>query len=196
MIASTYRDALRTIGRSPHPSFWCLLTPNAAPARCATDLPLKSPRMQSDRQEQLLRDTEAYLHEQIPITKAMDIRIDSYHADKFVVTAPLAPNHNHLGTAFGGSLAAIATLAGYGLLWLELGDRSAHLVIRDSQLLYLRPVRKRIRAICHRPTEAEIQMFKSTFAQAGKARITLRATIEEDEHVAVRFEGTFVAMRA
>jgi thioesterase domain-containing protein len=147
------------------------------------------------RKEPQLRETEAFFHEQIPITAAMGVRVEAYDGYHFVLTALLESNHNHLGTAFGGSLAAVATLAGYGFLWLELGDRTAHLVIRDSALSYRHPVRREIRAICRRPEEADLTAFKAAFAQKGKGRIRLRVSIEEDNLVAVEFEGTFVAMK-
>ena len=37
--------------------------------------------------------------------------------------------------------------------------------------------------------------FKAKFEQAGKARINLTVTIEEDDVECVRFEGVFVALR-
>ena len=73
--------------------------------------------------DDLLRDTERFLHEQIPLTQAMGVQIESYDEAQLVVTAPLEPNHNHLGTAFGGSLSALTTLTGYAMLWLQLGDQ-------------------------------------------------------------------------
>jgi thioesterase domain-containing protein len=149
----------------------------------------------SNEQQQLLRETETFFHAQIPITAAMGVRVEAYDSRQLVLTAPLETNHNHLGTAFGGSLAAVATLAGYGFLWLELGDCTAHLIIRDSALSYRRPVRREIRAICRRPQEAELTAFKAAFAHKGKGRIRLRVSIEEDKEVAVEFEGTFVAMK-
>src|SRR4051812_45832188 len=111
--------------------------------------------------EQQLRDTEVFFYEQIPITRAMGIRVEAYDGNQFVLTAPLALNHNHLGTAFGGSLGAVATLAGYGLLWLELGNRDAHIVIRESAISYRRPVRREIRMVCRRPEEAAVAAFKA-----------------------------------
>ena len=58
----------------------------------------------------ILHDTERFLHEQIPLTKAMEVTLESYDGSQLVVTAPLEPNYNHLGTAFGGSLSALTTL--------------------------------------------------------------------------------------
>ncbi|RYX86530.1 DUF4442 domain-containing protein [bacterium] len=138
---------------------------------------------------------ETFLHAQIPITEAMGVRVESYDTQQLVLTAPLKSNYNHLGTAFGGSLAAIATLAGYGFLWLELGDPKAHIVIRDSAISYRQPVRGDIRAICRRPEDAQLMAFKNGFARSGKARIALHVSIEENNKVAVEFKGTFVAMK-
>src|SRR6266446_4830743 len=114
--------------------------------------------------EQQLRETEAFFHEQIPITRAMGVHVEAYDGSRLTLTAPLALNHNHLGTAFGGSLSAVATLAGYGLLWLELNDRTAHVVIREGTISYRRPVRGEIRAVCRRPEEAAVAAFKAEFA--------------------------------
>ena len=87
------------------------------------------------RDEQQLRETEAFFYEQIPLTRAMGVRVESYDGQQLVLTAPLALNHNHLGTAFGGSLSALATLAGYGLLWLDLGDRTSTLWFAKARFL-------------------------------------------------------------
>jgi thioesterase domain-containing protein len=81
------------------------------------------------------------------------------------------------------------------LLWLELRDRTCHLVIRQSSLSFRRPVRKEIVATCRRPGEATLRAFKEAFAQRDKARIGLDVTIEEDGLVAVEFHGVFVALK-
>jgi thioesterase domain-containing protein len=143
----------------------------------------------------LLRETEAYLQSQIPLTKQMGVRIASFEGDDLVLTAPLEPNHNHLGTAFGGSLAALATLAGYVMVWLLLEDRSAHVVVRESHIRYRRPVRGCLRAVCARPAKAEWQVFQGTFAASGKAHLRMRVRIEEGGEVGVEFEGDFVALK-
>ena len=145
--------------------------------------------------DQRLRETEQFLHEQIPLARAMQVRVESFDSGELTLTAPLAANHNHLGTAFGGSLAALVMLAGYGLLWLELGERDAHLVISESTLKFRRPVRGLLRAICRCPDATALAQFKSDFAANGKARLRLDAVIENDGEVAVEFMGAYVAWR-
>ena len=134
------------------------------------------------------------LHNKIPITRAMGVRVEDYDGERLVLSAPLDKNVNHLGTAFGGSLNALAVLSGYGLLWLELEDQDCHIVIRESSISYERPVRGEIRATCVRPEAVTLAEFKQTFRQQGKARISLLATIEDEGITAVRFQGTFGAL--
>lgn len=145
--------------------------------------------------DRLLRETEAFLHQQIPLTLAMGVTVESWDGRKLILHAPLEPNHNHLGTAFGGSLSALSTLAGYSLLWLVLGDRQAHIVVRDSTIRYRHPVQGALRAICRRPGEDEMEAFQRQFVETGRARLSLHVTIEDAGKVCVEFAGSFVAMR-
>ena len=141
------------------------------------------------------RQMEELFYDNMPLTRALGVRVEEYDGRRLVLTAPLRDNVNHLGTAFGGSLHALAVLSGYGLLWLELRGTGADIVIRDSSISYDRPVRSDIRAACVRPEERTLDAFKRRFHQKGLARIVLTATIEDSGITAVRFRGTFVAMR-
>ncbi len=142
-----------------------------------------------------LKEIEEFFHQQIPLTRAMALHVEAYDGAQLVLTAPLALNHNHLGTAFGGSLAAMGMVAGYGLVWLMLGKREGHVVVRDSSIHFRRPVRGILRAICRRPDEATVADFLRKFATERNAHLLLDVTIENDGRVAVQFEGTFVATR-
>ena len=139
-----------------------------------------------------LRATEQFLHEQIPLTRAMQVRVESFDDRQLTLAAPLDANHNHLGTAFGGSIAALAMLTGYVLLWLKLGDRSAHIVISESSLQFRRPVQGELRATCLRQPD-ELAAFRETFARTGKARLKLDVVIEANGETAVAFTGLYVA---
>lgn len=141
------------------------------------------------------RQIEELLHEKIPITRALGVRVEDYDGQRLILAAPLGENVNHLGTAFGGSLYALAVLSGYGLLWLELRESVCNIIIHDSAVTYDRPVREDIRAVCSRPEEKAFATFMRRFQQKGRARIVLSATVEAGGATAVRFRGTFVAMR-
>ena len=140
-----------------------------------------------------LRGAEKFLHEQIPLTRAMGLRVVGRDENGFVVEAPVALNSNHLRTAFGGSINAVATLAAYGFLWVELSDAAAHVVVAESSIRFLRPIRETIRATCLRPDAKSLTTFRSQFAEKGKARIALRVNVAEAGEAAAEFEGHFVA---
>lgn len=142
-----------------------------------------------------LEQIQELFYSKIPITRMMGVKVESYDGERLILSAPLAANVNHIGTAFGGSLNALAVLSGYGLLWLELQDTECHIVIRESSIYYDHPVRGNIIAVCVRPEAAALAEFKKTFHQKGKARISLSSTIEDDGVTAVRFNGIFVALR-
>jgi thioesterase domain-containing protein len=144
----------------------------------------------------MLRAAEKYFHEQIPITRAMGLRVVANDENGFVIEAPVALNSNHLRTAFGGSINAVATLAAYGFLWLELNDASVHVVVAESSIRFLRPVRETIRAICLRPAADDVAAFRTQFAAKRKARINLHVKVVEADETAAEFEGTFVARSA
>jgi len=145
--------------------------------------------------ETALRQAEEYFHQQIPITHAMGVRVVAHDANGFVIEAPVALNSNHLRTAFGGSINAVATLAAYGLLWLELNEPAAHVVVAESSIRFLRLVRETIRATCPRPDREVWEAFLLRLAEKGKARIVLRVSVTDGGPPAAAFEGTFVVQK-
>lgn len=112
----------------------------------------------------------------------------------FAIEAPVEINHNHLQTAFGGSINAVATLAGYTFLWLELRDHAAHVVVGASSIRFIRPVRQTIRAGCCRPDATDLDLFHTQVRAAQKASLTLAVQVVEHGRVCAEFEGTFVAL--
>src|ERR1035441_4683119 len=82
---------------------------------------------------------ELFLHEMIPLAKAMGVGVQVSDARALVLTAPKEQNKNSLNTAFGGSLVALATLAGYGVVWglMREGNEADkpvwHIVVKESR---------------------------------------------------------------
>ena len=142
-----------------------------------------------------LRAAEEFFHAKIPLTRAMGVRVGADDHGAFVVTAPVALNYNHLHTAFGGSINAVATLAGYGLLWMELRGEAAHVVIAESSIRFFQPVREMIRAVCAKPDAQQLDALRSTLRAKGKAKMTLHVRVEEEGRAAAEFQATFVALR-
>lgn len=144
---------------------------------------------------EILRDAEEFFHQKIPLTRAMGVRLVADSGDSFAIEAPVALNYNHLHTAFGGSINAVATLAAYGWLWLELGDPEVELVVAQSSIRFLAPVRETIRAICKPPAPEFLAAFHLKLRKKGRAKIPLHVLVEEGGIIAANFDGMFVAVR-
>lgn len=140
---------------------------------------------------------EAFLHEKIPLTKAMGLHVAESNARRLVLEAPLDKNVNHLGTAFGGSLHALPTLACYAGLWTLMREAGVdgHVVVKRSHAFYRAPVTGRLRAVCARPPAALVKEFIADLRRHKKARMDLTAVVEGAAgRPAVEFSGSFVAL--
>ena len=137
------------------------------------------------------------LYAEIPITKAIGLRVEGYDNGCLLLYAPLLPNINHKDTAFAGSINAVATLAGWSLLWLVLDQArlSGKVVIQDSRIQYLRPIAGDFGARCCLPAPERVAQFLTVLRKKSRARIELEAEIWEAQMPAVKFAGRYVVQR-
>lgn len=144
----------------------------------------------------LLRALRAKLRRDMPITKALGLRVVGNEGGGLVLSSPLEPNINHKGTAFAGSLNAAATLAGWGTIWLALREHGirSHVVIQDSTVHYFRPVTGDFTARCKPPSAHAVERLVKSVAKKGRGRIELDVTVADASGDAVRFQGRFVAI--
>jgi thioesterase domain-containing protein len=136
---------------------------------------------------------EHLLHDEIPISLAMGIRVANYDGASLKLAAPLAPNINHKSTAFGGSLYSLAVLCGWGMLHLKLAEAGLHkhIVIQESNIRYLQPVDQDMHAECCMDGAA-FKHFLRTLGKHGRARLSLDVVIKHNGHPAVEFAGRYV----
>ncbi len=139
---------------------------------------------------------ERYLHQQIPLSAAMGVRVRMATPERVQLAAPLAPNLNHNETIFGGSAAALATLSAWTLLHIRIARAELHarLVIQRSSVEYERPIPGDFEAVCRFSDEAAWERFRATLVRRGRARLTLGACLVYDARRMATFEGDFVAM--
>ena len=138
-----------------------------------------------------------YLTRHVPLFRAMQARLERCDAAGLALAAPLAPNVNDKGTAFGGSMAAIAALTGWAITTITLRDHgeTAEIVIIDSTLKFLRPVRETIVAECVLPDAATVETFIERYRQRGKARWTVDVVVRADGEPAMTFKGHYGVFR-
>jgi thioesterase domain-containing protein len=132
---------------------------------------------------------------EIMLAKPMGIIVESADEATMVLRAPLAPNANHKGTAFGGSLYSIAVLTGWAWMTRFLATRAldAEAVIQESSIRYLAPVHGEMRASIEIPAEAEVDKFQRMLERARRGRIRLQVNVHSGATLATVFDGLFAA---
>jgi thioesterase domain-containing protein len=141
---------------------------------------------------------QAELLATIPLTRAMALEVGAFDGHTLQLRAPLAPNVNDKGCAFGGSMASLLTLACWGLAKLaieESGAAPADLYVQDSTIDYLAPVWADLEVLARAEDGAALAGFVAQYAERGKARISLSAIVGSSAAPAARMQARFVAKR-
>lgn len=157
------------------------------------------PRVPSTDEDRTLDrgDLEHYLHHHIPISQAMGITVATAAPDTIELRAALRPNLNHRDTAFGGSVASLAVLAGWSLLRVGLDNYrpTPQIVIQRSSIEYTAPVLHDFDARCHRPSPERWQRFIDALERRRRGRIEVDVEIRCNGAAVGALKGAFVAMR-
>lgn len=142
------------------------------------------------------RNLQNYLYEHIPLSAAMELEVLVASPSRVLLRAPLAPNINHRNTAFGGSIAALATLAGWSWLHIMLRERLSppRVVIKSSQMKYEHPVNDEFTAELRPPSEEAYAKFISGLDRRGSGRIELSVDVLCQGEIVAEFQGEFVAL--
>jgi thioesterase domain-containing protein len=138
----------------------------------------------------------------MPPVVAMEPQIRGYDGQRLQLSAPLARNVNDKGSAFGGSLASLMTLASWGLVSLkvEAAGVDAEIYVADSRIRYLLPVFDDLHVTAELDSpdaapEAVWDGFIATLRQRGRARTTLVARVPlADGRIATDFTARYVAI--
>jgi thioesterase domain-containing protein len=138
---------------------------------------------------------EREILEHIPLARAMQLSVPRYSGDELEMTAPLAPNINDKGCAFGGSMASLLTLAGWGLI--ELGLRAegfdCDIYVGDSQLRYREPVWGELRGIARFAEAGALARMVAAVREQGKGRADVVCEIAGEQGPAAVLTARFVA---
>jgi thioesterase domain-containing protein len=142
-------------------------------------------------------EIQQYLHEHIPLTVAMGVRVKIAMPGRVELTAPLAPNINHHETVFGGSASALATLSAWTLVnvGLRYANVDAVVVIQRNVMSYEEPIHGDFSAVCTLIDDLAWERFLKTVERRGRGRITMNAHLLFDGRQAASFEGDFVALK-
>ncbi|MAD07648.1 MAG: hypothetical protein CMP86_09570 [Gammaproteobacteria bacterium] len=141
--------------------------------------------------QELCTDLQAIWYQQIPLSKAMDMRIVDFADNTLTCSASLAPNVNVHGTAFAGSLYAVQALTGWGMMHLQLRlhELDASIVIANGQIDYAKPVAEEIMVSCSFGGQ---EAAMDTLQKSGKGRFQLTSEVQlSDGSHAGSFSGLY-----
>lgn len=138
-------------------------------------------------------DLESYLHEQIPLSQAMEVSVRSITDGAVTLSAQLAPNINHKSTVFGGSASALCILAAWSTLHVRLIDAGlpSEIVIQSNTMEYERPMRGEFVARGVVSAEADWPGFVRMLER--RKRVEVEAELTCGDEAVGRFRGRFVA---
>lgn len=136
---------------------------------------------------QQLQDT---WHETIPISEQMGIKLHQYTGNTLEARASLNKNINLHGSMFAGSIYSLATLTGWGMIFLQLKQRGlpGDIVLGDGNIHYHKPVTQQPRAICN------IETLDGNFNRVErnqKCRLKLQVNIKDGDRPVAEFMGTY-----
>jgi len=142
------------------------------------------------------RELEAYLHDRIPLSRAMAVAVVEAGPERVRLSAPLAPNINHRDTVFGGSAASLATLAAWSLIHVRLRSEglAGRIVIRRGTTSYDRPIADEFTATALAPSPEEWTKLKTALQRGRPGRLHATATLECGGATTGTLEGEFVVL--
>lgn len=128
----------------------------------------------------------------IPLSQFMQLSISSFDGNSFRCQAPLAPNINLHQTMFAGSIYTLATLTGWGMLYLQLqaAGLNGDIVLAQGNIRYISPVSD---------PSASCQLQHclgslSDLVTEKKASQHITVTVLSADKIAAEFTGRYVVL--
>ena len=140
-----------------------------------------------------------FMREKIPLARAMGVQLADCLDDMISLCAPLAPNANDKGCAFGGSLVSLMTLNGWALVELPLRERglACDVFVGESMINYLAPLWRDFRSEARLADGDDWSTFFASLEARGKAAIAVDCVVPSDDgsRAAATLRARFVAKR-
>jgi len=137
-------------------------------------------------------------HETIPLSKAMDLQISYYDSKKLVTICDADFNQNLHQTMFAGSIYTLATLTGWGWVYLALKEiQQVHksidgdIVLAEANIRYHAPIEG---LAFGQVLQADVSGHFDNLAEGKKARINLSVHVYCGENIAATFKGCYFVL--
>ena len=143
----------------------------------------------------IVDEVTASVRHLIPIVAAMRVEVIEAEANSVAARLPAAPNVNHFGTAYAGSLFTVAELLGGVFARTSLAAEGGVPLVKRVEIDFLRPA---MTDVVSRTTlsDSEIARVLAEYAERGKSDFELLAEVtDEAGTVVARTRGTYQLRR-
>lgn len=115
----------------------------------------------------------------MPPVRAMRIQALGWQGERLRLQAPLSANVNDKACAFGGSMASIMTLAGWGHCWWRARQAgwNAEIFVADSDIAYQKPLHEDLLAEAWLDEASQWPDLLQTGRERGRCRAILHARL-------------------
>jgi len=143
-----------------------------------------------------LTEFEAECRAEIPLLTAMQLSFIDYDNLTLTMEAPLAPNINNKGTAFGGSIASICLFGGWAVSTLAFADHDIHdteIVVFKNEMTFERPARGHlvIKAML-KPEDFEPCLARLQANDRKRIRMNIHVDLYHDDERCATMDGLYV----
>ena len=143
--------------------------------------------------ENLSSELQSTWHKTIPMSKAMNIAIGFYDQKRLVTTCDEAFNKNLHNTMFAGSIYTLATLTGWGWVYLLIKQKNldGNVVLADANIRYHSPVE----GIAYAKTGGLLSTGSVDDLQdKKKVKLHVEVQVMSGEKVAATFKGLYFVL--
>ena len=143
-----------------------------------------------------LKNFEAECRLDIPLLDAMQLSFGRYENLALTMEAPLAPNINNKGTAFGGSIASICLFGGWAVSTLAFVDSGIHnteIVVYKNEMTFERPARGHLTVSAYlRPDDFSACLERLQAGDPGRIRLDVYVDLFHDQDRCATMKGLYV----
>lgn len=127
----------------------------------------------------------------IPVSQAMNIAICYYDGVTIISHCDPAFNKNLHNTMFAGSIYTLATLTGWGWIYLYLLERNlqGNIVLANASIKYVAPINGIVAA---KTSEELVDVKLNSIKPSKKIRIRVSVKVLSGDNVAALFSGDYV----
>jgi thioesterase domain-containing protein len=139
---------------------------------------------------------ESECRRDIPLLEAMQLALVRYDDLTLTMEAPLAPNINNKGTAFGGSIASIGLFGGWAVATLAFRDHgidNTEIVVYKNQMTFERPARGHL-VVMVTIDRDEFEACLALLSEGSDKRIRFDVSVEifHDDERCAAMSGVYV----